>query len=46
MGRPLVRQHLTDSLTSPEHLAEWSRVLLRHHRDIQTDIEQIVHGNR
>ncbi len=42
MERPLVCQHLTASLTGPEHLADWSRVLLRHHRDIQTEIEQIV----
>jgi len=42
MERPLVCQHLTASLTGPDHLAEWSRVLLRHHRDIQTEIEQIV----
>lgn len=43
MERPLVCKHLTASLTGPEHLAEWSRVLLRHHQDIQTEIEQIIH---
>ncbi|MCW8883384.1 MAG: hypothetical protein OQK92_13755 [Sedimenticola sp.] len=42
MERPLVCKHLTASLTGPEHLAEWSRVLLQHHRDIQTAIDQII----
>lgn len=42
MERPLVCEHLTASLTGPEHLAEWSRVLLQHHRDIQSEIEQVT----
>ncbi len=42
MERPLVCQHLNASLTGPEHLAEWSQVLLRHHQDIQSEIRQII----
>lgn len=42
MERPLVCKHLTASLSGPEHLAEWSRVLLRHHQDIQAELEQVV----
>ncbi|WP_260294189.1 hypothetical protein [Sedimenticola hydrogenitrophicus] len=42
MERPLVCKHLTASLTGPEHLAAWSQVLLRHHQDIQTEIEQVA----
>lgn len=42
MNRPLVCEHLTAAFSDTDHrAAEWSAVLLQHHRDIRLEIDQI-----